>query len=106
MAFITKEEFEKLVQADYDALDKKGFATLMNNTQEKLKELIASGDIVLEKTDDDYELKSVSKPYYEIALNTYQFVSKTKRLSLGQFKALSMFTGRKPTGSQTEFKQF
>jgi len=106
MAFVSKEEYQKMIQSDYEALDKKGFATLISNTQEKLKELIQSGDIVLEKTDDEYEFKSASSPYYEIALNTYQFVSKTRKLSIGQYKALCMFLGKKPSGLQNQYKQF
>jgi len=107
MAFITKEQFEALVKEKYDNLSKQEFGELMNSTKAKVMELMKSGDIAFEKTDDDYELTYASENFYEIAFNTLQFVSKTRKLSFKQYKCLSAFINAKPkTKEETEFKQF
>lgn len=107
MAFTTKEQFEAIVKEKYDNLSKQEFADLCNGTKAKLVTLMKSGDIAVEKTDDDYELTYASENFYEIAFNTLQFVQRTRKLSFKQYKCLSAFINAKvKTSEETEFKQF
>lgn len=107
MAF-NKEAFEKELQEQYDSLDKKGFAQLMTASENKIKELLESGDIKFQKNveTDEYEISFVSNPYYEPAVKSWQFARMTKRLSFKQYKCLCAFTKFKPQSAQTQFKQF
>jgi hypothetical protein len=107
MAFTTKEQFEAIIKEQYDNLSKQEFAELCNGTKAKIVALVKSGDIAVEKTDDDYELTYASENFYEIAFNTLQFVQKTRKLSFKQYKCLSAFiNARVKTTEETEFKQF
>jgi hypothetical protein len=109
MAFTTKEEFEAIVKEQYDNLDKAGFGKLMTDSQNKIKSLMQTGDIVLGKNpedEDDYMITHTSNIYYEIAFNTFQFARRTKKLSFKQYKALSAFLKTSVKVDDTEFKQF
>ena len=107
MAFTTKEEFEAIVKEQYDTLSKQEFGELCNTAKAKLVDLMKSGDIKVEKTDDDYELTYASENLYEIAFCTLQFVQRTRKLSFKQYKCLSAFIKAKVnTNEETEFKQF
>jgi hypothetical protein len=107
MAFTTKEEFEAIVKEQYDTLSKQEFGELCNTAKAKLVDLMKSGDIKVEKTDDDYELTYASENLYEIAFCTLQFVQRTRKLSFKQYKCLSAFIKAKvKTNEETEFKQF
>ena len=109
MAFITKEQFEEILKEQYENLDKAGFAKLMTESQNKIKALMESGDIVLGKNpdeDDDYMITHTSNIYYEIAFNTFQFARRTKKLSFKQYKALSAFIKSQIKTEETEYKQF
>jgi hypothetical protein len=107
MAFVTKEQFEAIVKEKYDNLTKQEFGELLNNSKAKVIDLMKSGDVTFEKTDDDYELTYASENFYEIAFNTLQFVSKTRKLSFKQYKCLSAFINAKiKTTEETDFKQF
>jgi len=108
MAFTTKEQFEEILKEQYEKLDKAGFASIMKACEIKLKDLLASGDIVLGKNpedEDDYVLTHTSNVYYEIAFNSWQFARRTKKLSFKQYKALCAFTKLKMQ-EETEYKQF
>ena len=107
MAFVTKEQFEAIVKEKYDNLTKQEFGELLNSAKAKVIELMKSGDVTFERTDDDFELTYASETFYEIAFNTLQFVSKTRKLSFKQYKCLSAFINTKPkTNQETEYKQF
>jgi hypothetical protein len=108
MAFTTKEQFEEILKQQYENLDKLGFASMMRACEIKIKDLLASGDIVLSKNpedEDDYILTYTSNVYYEIAFKSWQFAKTTKRLSFKQYKALCAFTKSK-VQEETEYKQF
>ena len=107
MAFTTKEQFETIVKEKYDNLTKQEFGELMSSSKAKVIELVKSGNITVEKTEDDYELTYASETFYEMAFNTLQFVLKTRKLSFKQYKLLSAFINAKvKTSDETEFKQF
>jgi hypothetical protein len=108
MAFLDKETFEKALQEQYNSLTKQDFGILLNASKDKIKELISSGDIVIEKNEeiDDFEVTYVSNQFYETAFSCWQFVSKTKRLSFKQYKCLAAFVKFRPKSCETEFKQF
>jgi len=108
MAFLDKESFEKALQEQYDSLTKQDFGILINAAKDKIKQLISSGDIVIEKNEeiDDFEITYVSNSFYEIAFSCWQFVAKTKKLSFKQYKCLAGFVKFKPKSAETEFKQF
>ena len=107
MAFTTKEQFEAIIKEQYDNLSKQEFAELCNTTKAKLVDLVKSGNIKVEKTDDDYEVTYASENFYEIVFNTLQFVQRTRKLSFKQYKLLSAFINAKvKTSEETEFKQF
>jgi hypothetical protein len=107
MAYTTKEQFEVILKELYDNLSKQEFAELCNATKAKLVDLMKSGDIKVQKTDDDYELTYASENLYEIAFCTLQFVQRTRKLSFKQYKCLSAFIKAKVnTNEETEFKQF
>lgn len=108
MALLTKEQFEAKLQADYDSLTKQDFGALMNACREKIRGLIATDDIKLEKDDeaDEIVLVSTSKPFYEIAFGAFQFAARTKKLSFKQYKCLSALVNFKPQSTQEQFKQF
>ena len=108
MAFITKEQYEEIIKKQYDMLDKAGFASIMKSVETKIKQLLASGDIVLGKNpddEDDYIITHTSNVYYEIAFNSWQFARRTKKLSFKQYKALCAFIKSK-IQEETEYKQF
>ena len=107
MAFRTKEQFEAILKENYNNLSKQEFAELCNTTKAKLVDLMKSGDIKVEKTDDDYELTYASENLYELAFCSLQFVQRTRKLSFKQYKCLSAFINSKiKTSEETEFKQF
>ena len=108
MAFLDKEQFEKALQEHYNSLTKQEFGILLTSTKDKIKQLLESGDIVVEKNEeiDDFEITYVSNNFYEIAFNAWQFVTRTKRLSFKQYKCLSAFVKFRPKSTETEFKQF
>ena len=108
MALLSKEQFEAKLQTEYDSLTKQDFGALMNATREKIRSLIATDDIKLEKDEeaDDFIITSTSKPFYEIAFGTYQFAAKTRKLSFKQYKCLAALVNFKPQSAQQEFKQF
>ena len=107
MAYITKEQFEVIIKEKYDNLTKQEFGELMQATKSKVMELMKAGEVAFEKGDDDYELTYASQPFYEIAFNTLQFVSKTRKLSFKQYKCLSAFINAKVASKEeTQYKQF
>lgn len=107
MAFTTKEQFEAIVKEKYDNLTKQEFIHLKDSVKLKIAELVKSGDIRFEKTDDDYEITYASENFYEIAFNTFKFITLTQKLSFKQYKLLSAFINAKvKTSEETEFKQF
>lgn len=108
MALLSKEQYEVLLEEQYNSLTKQDFGILMNTTREKIRGLIATDDIKLEKDEesDDIVLVSTTNPFYEIVFNTFQFASKTRRLSFKQYKCLAAFTKFKPVSTQNNFKQF
>lgn len=108
MALLTKEQFEAVLQEQYESLDKKGFAQLMTHSENKIKALLESKDIIIEKNveTDEYEVTHVSNPYYSAAISSYQFAKRTKKLSYKQYKCLAAFTKFKPESEQTQYKQF
>ena len=107
MAFTTKEQFEAIVKEKYDNLTKQEFGELMTSTKAKVIELVKSGNIRVEKTEDDFELTYASETFYEMAFNTLQFVQRTRKLSFKQYKCLAAFINAKvKTNDETEFKQF
>lgn len=108
MAFLDKESFEKVLQEQYDSLTKQDFGILINAAKDKIKQLVSTGDIVIEKNEeiDDFEITYVSNSFYEIAFSCWQFVAKTKKLSFKQYKCLSAFVKFKPKSADTDFKQF
>ena len=107
MAFTTKEQFEAIVKEKYENLTKQEFLHLKDSVKLKIAELLKSGDIRYEKTEDDYEITFVSESFYEIAFNTFKFITITNKLSFKQYKLLSAFINSKvKTSEETEFKQF
>lgn len=108
MALMSKEQFEVKLQNDYDSLTKQDFGALMNAVRDKIRSLIATDDIKLEKDKeaDEIVLVATSKPFYEIAFGAFQFVSRTRKLSFKQYKCLSALVNFKPETAQEQFKQF
>ena len=96
------------MQNDYDSLTKQDFGALMNTTHEKLRSLISTGDIKIEKDEeaDDFVVASTSEPFYEIAFGVYQFAARTRKLSFKQYKCLSALVSFKPKNAQEQYKQF
>jgi len=108
MAFITKEQFEEILKEQFENLDKKGFAQIMTSCENKIKELLSNGELVLGKNpddEDDYIITHSSNQYYEIAFNSWQFARRTKKLSFKQYKSLCAFIKSK-VQEETEYKQF
>lgn len=108
MAFITKEQFEEILKEQYDNLDKAGFGKLMTGCENKIKQLLSAGELVLGKNpedEDDYIITHSSNQYYEIAFNSWQFARRTKKLSFKQYKSLCAFIKLK-VQDETEYKQF
>ena len=108
MALLDKEAFEKALEEQYNSLTKQDFGLLMTATRDKIKQLIDSGDIVMEKNEeiDDYQISYVSNNYYQIAFNTFQFVARTKKLSFKQYKCIAAFVKFRPKSAETQYKQF
>jgi len=108
MALLSKEQYETKLQNDYDSLTKQDFGALMNAVREKIRSLIATDDIKIEKDEeaDDFVVTSTSKPFYAIAFGAFQFVSRTRKLSFKQYKCLSALINFKPENTQEQFKQF
>ena len=104
---ITKEEFEVQLKEVYDNLSLEQFETLLNQSNIKVKQLIASGDLQL-----DYISKSFNGTNQNAVLsaNVWSTVQKTRKISFKQFKSLSWFSGikwlQKKQADENEFKQF
>ena len=102
MAFITPEEFNKIVRDDYDNLTGEDFNYLINKSADKVKQLHKAGEYKL----DNDRLHSLDK-HYQLSYDVLVNVIESKKISFPQYKVLCTFI-KKHAGrqQQTEFKQF
>ena len=103
MAFITPEEFNKIVRDDYDNLTEESFNDLLNKSLDKIKELFKEGEF---KYDSERNLYSLDK-HYQLSLDVFKNAADNRRISFPQYKVLCTFI-KKHAGrqNQPEFKQF
>jgi hypothetical protein len=103
MAFITPEEFNKIVRNDYDNLTEDDFNDLLSKSFDKVKELFKAGEF---KYDNERVLYSLNK-HYQLSLDVFKNAADSRKLSFQQYKVLCTFI-KKHAGrqQQPEFKQF